>query len=554
MTGLVGAAGGVGGFLLPFALRRPRVEHRRLRGRLRGPRLHGGGDLGGGLVPGPGVAGVAARAGDGGGRVTRPRHRRRHGRPPRARGRRRAGPHPLAPVRAGGRGAPRPPTTGSTCRRCSTGPRPRTSHLAEVDWYDAHGIELVLGDPVLGLDTGARTAHTESGRAMAWDLCVLATGSSAFVPPIPGADAPGAFAYRTIDDLDAIRDVGRPLPARRRGRRRAPRPRSRQRPAPPRPRGHRGRSSRRASWPCSSTRAAAPRSGARSRQLGHRRAHRRRRHRGASPVPAGRCEPSASPRGTTLEADIVVFAAGIRPRDQLARAAGLDVGERGGVVVDDAAARRADGVYAVGEVACHGGRTYGLVAPGHAMAEVVVDRHRRRRRHLHRRRPLHPAQAARGRGGVGRRPPRRRPRGGGGRRGRSPSPAAGSGSCSTATAGCSAPCSSATPRPSAPWSAPCGPAGPSTIPWPCWPGRPQVRGAGGPVDEASWCARATTSPPAPSPRPSTGGAEDVAAVKSCTKAGTGLRELRARSSRSWSTPRWRRPARRWSSGSAPTSP
>jgi nitrite reductase (NADH) large subunit len=74
-----------------------------------------------------------------------------------------------------------------------------------------------------------------------------------------------------------------------------------------------------------------------------------------------------------LPAELVVFAAGIRPRDQLARAAGLAVGERGGVVVDDTCATVAAGVYAIGEVACHRGRVYGLVAPGQVMAEVVAD-------------------------------------------------------------------------------------------------------------------------------------------------------------------------------------
>src|SRR5687768_4462443 len=69
---------------------------------------------------------------------------------------------------------------------------------------DQPGVELVLGDPVSAIDTGARTATTASGRALAWDRCVLATGSYPFVPPIPGADAAGSFVYRTIDDLAAI--------------------------------------------------------------------------------------------------------------------------------------------------------------------------------------------------------------------------------------------------------------------------------------------------------------------------------------------------------------
>jgi nitrite reductase (NADH) large subunit len=72
--------------------------------------------------------------------------------------------------------------------------------------------------------------------------------------------------------------------------------------------------------------------------------------------------------------DLVVFAAGVRPRDDLARAAGLTVGARGGIVVDEACRTSDPHIYAAGECAEIGGRVYGLVAPGYAMAEVVADR------------------------------------------------------------------------------------------------------------------------------------------------------------------------------------
>jgi nitrite reductase (NADH) large subunit len=72
---------------------------------------------------------------------------------------------------------------------------------------------------------------------------------------------------------------------------------------------------------------------------------------------------------------MVVFAAGIRPRDQIARDAGLEVGPRGGVVVDEACRSVSDDhVHAIGEVACLGGQVFGLVAPGYAMAETAADR------------------------------------------------------------------------------------------------------------------------------------------------------------------------------------
>ncbi len=74
-----------------------------------------------------------------------------------------------------------------------------------------------------------------------------------------------------------------------------------------------------------------------------------------------------------VEAEVVVFSAGIRPRDALARAAGLDLAERGGVLVDEQCRTSDPHVWAIGECAAPAGRMYGLVAPGYAMAEVVVD-------------------------------------------------------------------------------------------------------------------------------------------------------------------------------------
>ncbi len=75
----------------------------------------------------------------------------------------------------------------------------------------------------------------------------------------------------------------------------------------------------------------------------------------------------------SIDAEIVVFSAGIRPRDQLARDAGLDLAARGGVLVDEQCRTSDPHVFAIGECAAPGGRMYGLVAPGYSMAEVVAD-------------------------------------------------------------------------------------------------------------------------------------------------------------------------------------
>ena len=76
---------------------------------------------------------------------------------------------------------------------------------------------------------------------------------------------------------------------------------------------------------------------------------------------------------TTIEAQVVVFSAGIRPRDALARECDLEVAPRGGVLVDEQCRTADPHVFAIGECAAPGGTMYGLVAPGYAMAEVVVD-------------------------------------------------------------------------------------------------------------------------------------------------------------------------------------
>src|SRR5207249_2684500 len=75
---------------------------------------------------------------------------------------------------------------------------------------------------------------------------------------------------------------------------------------------------------------------------------------------------------TTLKIDMLVISAGIKPRDELARQCGLQVGPRGGIVVNDLLQTTDENIFAIGECALHGGMIYGLVAPGYEMADVVV--------------------------------------------------------------------------------------------------------------------------------------------------------------------------------------
>ncbi|MCB0976639.1 MAG: nitrite reductase large subunit NirB [Acidimicrobiales bacterium] len=244
--------------------------------------------------------------------------------------------------------------------------------LAEPNLYDEAGVEAILGETVDRLDTAAHLAVTSSGREITYDACVIATGSAPFVPPIPGTDAAGSFVYRTIDDLEAIRHwaagcrtgavVGGGLL------------------------GLEAANALRLLGLETTVVEFAPRLMAVQLDDGGGRALLHhveglgvsvRTGAAAAAVrttPDGRVAGLSFSEGEDLDAELVVFAAGIRPRDQIARDSGLEVGERGGVIIDDRCATSAEDVYAIGEVANHAGKVYGLVAPGYAMADVVAAR------------------------------------------------------------------------------------------------------------------------------------------------------------------------------------
>src|SRR5438552_189412 len=86
------------------------------------------------------------------------------------------------------------------------GRTPEEMTLPAPRQYEAAGFTVRLNARATGLDRARRvvTAQTPQGaQEIPYDRLVLATGSSAFVPPIPGREAPGCFVYRTIEDLEA---------------------------------------------------------------------------------------------------------------------------------------------------------------------------------------------------------------------------------------------------------------------------------------------------------------------------------------------------------------
>jgi nitrite reductase (NADH) large subunit len=243
--------------------------------------------------------------------------------------------------------------------------------------YDGDTCVLHLGERAVSIDRAARTVTTDRARVVGYDALVLATGSYPFVPPVPGRDLDGCFVYRTLDDLDAIRAAAARAAERTRGRRAGLVVGG----------GLLGLEAARALRSLGLSPHVVELAGrllplqvdqgggALLRELIERLdVH---VHVGTAVASITRQDGRmlvALANGLELDLDLVVFSAGVRPRDQLARDAGLAMGERGGVLIDDGCRTSDEAVYAIGECACAGGRVYGLVAPGYAMAEVLADR------------------------------------------------------------------------------------------------------------------------------------------------------------------------------------
>jgi nitrite reductase (NADH) large subunit len=242
--------------------------------------------------------------------------------------------------------------------------------LATPDGYRQSGVQVFVGDRVEAIDCTAQKITSSKGVVIHFDKLVLATGSFPFVPQIKGKEAEGTFVYRTIEDLKAIKayaqnaKTGIVLGGGLLGLECAnalkllglqthvveysPRLMSNQ---------------------IDDTGGALLRKKIES--LGVQ-------------VYTGKSTTEIISEndkvckilfadGSELETDMLVFSAGIRPRDELAKLAGISTGERGGIVIDDECRTSDPNIFAIGECALYQNRIYGLAAPGYQMAEVVVD-------------------------------------------------------------------------------------------------------------------------------------------------------------------------------------
>ena len=242
--------------------------------------------------------------------------------------------------------------------------------LVAEGFYEKHQINVMTGEKVLTIDRREKVVYSDQGRAVSYDKLALATGSYAWVPPVAGADGSNCFVYRTIEDLEAIEACAR-----------------------------NSRSGAVIGGGLLGLEAAgalknlgmkthvvefapvlmAEQLDAQGGQLLRKKiegmgvaVHTSKNTQQIIDGPAGG-KLMQFADGSELAIDFIVFSTGIRPQDRLAREAGLPVGPRGGVIVDDRCRTADEDIYAIGECAAWQNRVYGLVAPGYKMAQVTAD-------------------------------------------------------------------------------------------------------------------------------------------------------------------------------------
>jgi len=248
-------------------------------------------------------------------------------------------------------------------------------------WYDENGVELLLGDKATSIDTESKTITGASGKAIPYDVAVMATGSYPFVPPIPGSKRPGVFVYRTIEDLEGMlkyaKDNNVQSAAVIGG-------------------GLLGLEAAKAVADMgleSHIIEFAPILMCRQiDQGGHDALVGKIEEMGLKVHCGARTESFVGTDGSTdaestapvsalrfsnedwddLPVQMIVVSCGIKPRDELCRDdEAIELGERGGIVVDEQMRTSAKDVYAIGECALYNNFIYGLIAPGYVMADVA---------------------------------------------------------------------------------------------------------------------------------------------------------------------------------------
>ena len=235
--------------------------------------------------------------------------------------------------------------------------------------YDENGIRYFTDSQVTEIDRNVKTLTLKHGEILSYDKLILSTGSYPFVPPIPGHQRANTFVYRTLEDLDAIRECAKTV--------------TRGTVVGGGLLGLEAANALKNLGLETSVVEFAPR--LMPVQLDDK----------GGEVLKGMIEgldvkvytntatqdivdgEGAFHRmnfadGTHLETDLILFSAGIRPQDTLAKQSGLTVGDRGGIVINNDCQTSDDDIYAIGECAVWNNRVFGLVAPGYAMAKTAA--------------------------------------------------------------------------------------------------------------------------------------------------------------------------------------
>ncbi len=251
-----------------------------------------------------------------------------------------------------------------------SGKKPEDLALTSREHYQQLGVSAHFGDEVISINREAKTITTSTGRNFNYDKLILATGSYPYVPPIPGAEQPACLVYRTIDDLGRIRAESKNAKS-----------------AAVVGGGLLGLECANALQNLGlQTHVVEFANGLMNQQLDLRGSQLLRRlieeldvrvHTGKATRRIAAGDDSRLKMefadNSALETDLIVFSAGIRPNDNLAKSANLEIGERGGIVIDYHCRTSDSSIYAIGECALFGNKIYGLVAPGYRMADAALS-------------------------------------------------------------------------------------------------------------------------------------------------------------------------------------
>ncbi|NRD18658.1 nitrite reductase large subunit [Winogradskyella eckloniae] len=248
--------------------------------------------------------------------------------------------------------------------------------MAPKSWYEDNGIELITHTRITDIHRTQKTITSVDEKVYSYDYLVLATGSSAFVPPIKGVEKKGVFVYRTIEDLEGMLAYASQLKKKNPNARAAVlgggllgleagkavmdmglEPHIVEFAPKLMPRQLDSRSSQVLQLKLESIGLNIHLSKATNQILGN----------------DGYITGMEFGEDDVLNVEMLIISAGIRPRDELGRTCDLEMGVRGGIVVNNKMQTSDPNIYAIGEVALYNHMIYGLVAPGYDMADVAAN-------------------------------------------------------------------------------------------------------------------------------------------------------------------------------------